>query len=353
MPGQGSSARPKPAIHPFDQIRLGQEVLESYGLTLSALAQRIDSSFHQAALSVFECQGAVFTTGIGKAGLIAQKITATLASTGTPSHYLHPADAVHGDLGRLAARDLVLAFSKSGETSEITQLLPALKSLQVPLMAVTCRATSSLARASSVVLDLGPLEEACPLGLAPSTSTLAMLAIGDALALTVSRMKDFQTADFHRFHPGGSLGRKLSSVDDLMRPLATCRVAHENCTVRDVFVQQSRPGRRSGAIMLVDDVGRLTGLFTDSDLARLFESKHEDRLDGPIKDVMTQAPSCISRGARAAEAVHLLADRRFSELPVIDAHGRPFGMIDVTDIVALLPEEAERQSPSKQARDAA
>ena len=217
----------------------------------------------------------MIVSGIGKAGLIGQKIMATLASTGTPSHFLHPAEAVHGDLGRVHADDVVLVLSQSGETEEIVRLLPPLAELGVPIIAITGRADSTLGRAARVVIDLGPVEEACPLGLAPSSSTTAMLAVGDALALVVSRMRGFAREDFARFHPAGNLGLKLSKVEQHMRPLEQCRVAPEGQTVREVLVRVSVPGRRTGATMLVDAEGKLSGIFTDSDLARLFEQRRD------------------------------------------------------------------------------
>ena len=203
---------------------------------------------------------------------------ATLASTGTRSHFLHPAEAMHGDLGRLHPEDVALVLSQSGETEEIVRLLPSLVEFGVPIIAVTCRAECTLARAAAATIDLGPLEEACGLGLAPSTSTTAMLAVGDALALLVSRMRDFRREDFARFHPAGSLGRKLSKVEHCM-PVGPIRVASEGLTVRQVATL-SVPGRRTGAIMLVDGSGRLSGVFTDSDLARLFENRRDHDLDG-------------------------------------------------------------------------
>jgi arabinose-5-phosphate isomerase len=201
-------------------------------------------------------------------------------------------------------------------------------------------AVRSLGRAASIVLALGRIDEACSLGLAPSTSTAVMLALGDALALVVSRLRGFTAEDFARFHPGGALGLKLSAVDDHMRPVEQCRLARANQTVREVVLSSTRPGRRSGAIMLVDDAGRLAGLFTDSDLARLIERRHDAALDQPIHNVMAQSPTTVPTGARMSAAIEILTARKFSELPVVDRQGRPVGMIDVTDVVAMLPHGA-------------
>jgi arabinose-5-phosphate isomerase len=337
---------------PFEQLHAARTLLQTYAAALSDLAARLPASFTDAVRLVFECSGSVIVTGMGKAGLIGQKVAATFASTGTPSHFLHPAEAVHGDLGRVRPGDVVLVFSSSGETAEIVRLLPALAGLETQLVAITCRKLSTLARAAAVVIDLGRVEEACPLGLAPSTSTALMLSVGDALALVVSQMRGFGAADFARFHPGGSLGLKLSRVEDQMRPLETCRVAHQGQSVREVFMQGRRPGRRTGAVMLVDDSGRLTGLFTDSDLARLFEQRRDSLFDGPVRDVMTVSPTSITIGSKLTDALALLAARKFSELPVVDAAGRPRGLIDITDVIGLLPEPAAPAQVSPRAKTA-
>lgn len=307
---------------------------------LADLAKRLNSNFCRAADCIFECRGSVIVSGMGKAGLVGQKITATLASTGTRSHFLHPAEAVHGDLGRVHPEDVMLILSQSGETEEVVRLLPSLTEMRVPILAITGRAESSLGRAARVILVLGLLDEACPLGLAPSTSTTAMLALGDALALVVSRMRNFTRDDFARFHPAGSLGRKLSKVENHFRPLEQCRVASDERSVREVFVSASMPGRRTGAIMLVDPAGQLSGVFTDSDLARLFEGRRDRDLDGPVREVMTSHPLTVPLGSLMTDAVALMARRKISELPVVDAEGKPAGLIDITDVVGLLPKQA-------------
>ncbi len=329
-----------------EQLDYAKQIVRRYAQTLETLASRLNASFHQASEALFNCQGSVIVSGMGKAGHIGQKIAATLASTGTRSHFLHPAEAVHGDLGRVHRDDVVLIFSASGETEEVVRLLPSLRELQTPVIAVTCRANSTLARQAEILLDLGEIPEAGLLGLAPSTSTVAMLAMGDALALVTSRMRGFQPADFARFHPGGSLGLKLSNVEHHMRPLSECRLARQCQTVREVFVEQSRPGRRSGAIMLTDENGRLSGLFTDSDLARIFESRRDAVLDEAIGNVMTAAPTSVQCSAKMTAAVKLLAGRKISELPVTDEQGRPVGLIDITDVLGILPEEAQGSSMS-------
>lgn len=321
----------------FEQLRLARDVLRAEGDALLSLASRLPEEFCDAVELLFACKGSVIVTGMGKAGLIGQKLAATLASTGTNSLFLHPGEAVHGDLGRVQQRDVVLALSFSGETEELVRLLPTLRQWQIPIVALTGNSRSSLANCATITLMLGPLSEACPLGLAPTTSTTAMLALGDALAMVVSRLRQFGPDDFARFHPGGNLGRKLARVDEVMRRLADCRIASHTQPVRDVLVTASKPGRRTGAIMLVNELGELTGVFTDSDLARLLESRNEAALDQPIHAVMTQAPTTVTTGSMMTLAVDLLVQKRISELPVVDDQGKPAGLIDITDVVAWLP----------------
>ncbi len=332
-------AAPAPGpLSPFEQLRYAKQIIAMEAQALDGLAARLDTEFCRAVEEMYHCPGSVIVTGIGKAGLIGQKLAATLASTGTRSHFLHAGEAVHGDLGRIHRTDALLVLSQSGETQEVVRLLPALKRLGIPLIAITASRTSTLGRTADVTVELGSLKEACSLGLAPSTSTTAMLAMGDALALVTSRMRSFGREDFARFHPGGSLGRQLAKVEDCMRPLAECRVAVCTESVRQVFVERRSSGRRTGAIMIVDPNEILRGIFTDSDLARLFESRRDGALDGPIRDVMTKGPTTVPLGSMLTDAVEIMGERKISELPVIDAGGRPAGLIDITDVVALFPE---------------
>jgi arabinose-5-phosphate isomerase len=321
----------------FEQLRFGREVLQQEGAALLALASRLHTEFCTAIDCLFHCDGNVIVTGMGKAGLVGQKIAATLASTGTTAHFLHPAEAIHGDLGRIRGDDVVLALSFSGETEEIVRLLPTLAEMKTTLVAITSKPDNSLARAATATVALGPLEEACSLGLAPSTSTTAMMAIGDALALVMSRMRRFAPEDFARFHPGGSLGRQLAKVDEVMRPLHECRLACETQTIREVFVAAGRPGRRTGAIMLTDEEGLLTGVFTDSDLARLLETNRDTDLDVPISQLMTREPTTVRSGLLMREAIEILGARKISELPVVNDQTKPVGLIDITDVFAAEP----------------
>jgi arabinose-5-phosphate isomerase len=279
----------------------------------------------------------VIVTGMGKAGLVGQKLAATLASTGTRAFPLHPAEAVHGDLGRIRSGDVVLALSQSGETEEVLRLVPALRRLGAVLVAITERAGSSLGRSADICVALGPIEEACPLGLAPSASTTALMAVGDALALLVSRMRDFRAEDFALNHPGGSLGRKFSRVEDVMRTGRQLRRANPGQTVREVLVGLAGPRRRSGAVLVEDEDGVLLGIFTDSDLARLFERRREADLDRPIGEVMTANPVQATVGQTLTEAVESMRLRKISELPVVDRGGRLVGLIDLTDVIGLVP----------------
>lgn len=322
-------------------LAFAREVLRIEAEALERVRDRLGVTIARAADLVFRCPGSVIVTGMGKAGLVGQKLAATLASTGTRAFPLHPAEAIHGDLGRIRADDVVVALSQSGETDEVLRLLPALRQLGARLIAITERAASTLGQAADLCIALGPIEEACPLGLAPSASTTALMAVGDALALLVSRLRDFRPEDFALYHPGGSLGRKLARVEDVMRTGEQIRRAHPKETVREVFVRLAGPRRRSGAILIVDDEQGLLGIFTDSDLARLFERRKESDLDRPIGEVMTAGPSRIAVGATIADAVEALKARKISELPVVDRGGRLVGLIDLTDLIGLVPAELE------------
>jgi len=319
-------------------VRLGCEVIATEAAALTELSEKLECSFFQAVQLLRCLRGNLIVTGMGKAGLIGKKLAATFASTGTRAHFLHPAEAIHGDLGRVHLSDVVLVLSQSGETAEVVGLLPALQRLGVPLIAISASAQSTLGQAADVTIKLGSLDEACRLGLAPSTSTTAMLAIGDALALVVSQLKGFRAEDFAQFHPGGSLGLKLSHVEEHMRGLDECRVARADETIREVLVACTKPGRRTGAIILIDGAGKLVGLFTDSDLARLIEARNDGALDRPIGQVMKKSPTTVKVGEKMSVAMEILGERKISELPVVDAKGCPRGIIDVTDLVGLLPE---------------
>jgi len=317
-------------------IDRGRGILHAEARAIVEAAERLDGAFVRAVHRLEACSGNVVVTGIGKAGLVARKISATLASTGTPSHFLHPTEAMHGDLGVLRGDDLLLTLSQSGETEEITRLIPHVRARGIPIVAITGRAESTLGRAADVVVTSGPVREACELGLAPSTSTSVLLALGDSLALVTSALRAFTAEDFHARHPGGSLGRQLMQVEDVMRSLPQCRTSLPEESVRSVF-SRVLPARRTGAVMILDHAGTLAGIFTDSDLARLFERRNDAAIDGPIGDVMTARPTTVAAGTRLRDAVEVLETRRLSELPVVDASGRPVGLLDVVDLVGMVP----------------
>jgi arabinose-5-phosphate isomerase len=321
----------------LDQLREAKAIIRHEAQALHELSERLDTSFTSAIGMLHNCQGRVVVCGIGKAGLIGQKIAATLSSTGTRAQFLHPAEAVHGDLGALHADDVFMALSNSGETEEVCRLLPVIRKLGIPIVAVTSTETSTLGSQADVTVCIGRLREAGLHGLAPTTSTTAMLALGDALALVLNSIKGFTPGDFALFHPGGNLGRRLSTVGEIMRKGDGVRIAPESASIREVFVQLSRPGRRTGAVMLVDAEGRLSGLFTDSDLARLLEQRRDDQLDRSIGDVMTRNPVTIRPDALFGEAVDILSQKKVSELPVVDDLGRPVGLVDITDVIGQWP----------------
>ena len=322
-------------------LAFAREVLRIEAEAIERVRDRLGDSIARAADLIHRSSGSVIVTGMGKAGLVGQKLAATLASTGTRAFPLHPAEAVHGDLGCIRSDDIVIALSQSGETEEVLRLIPALRRLGALLIAITERTTSSLGRSADLCVALGPIEEACPLGLAPSASTTVLMAVGDALALLVSQMRDFTAADFALNHPAGNLGRKLTRVEDAMRTGGQIRRAHVEETVRSVFIRLAGPRRRSGAVLIANDDSVLLGIFTDSDLARLFEKRREADLDRPIGAVMTADPYTIHVGATLAEAVEMMKAHKISELPVVDRGHHLVGLIDVTDLIGLVPDDLE------------
>ncbi|MDO5552969.1 MAG: KpsF/GutQ family sugar-phosphate isomerase [Planctomycetia bacterium] len=333
----------KPSLRcltPGEQLgvsRFARQVLEQEARAILERAGTLNESFLQAVELVLNCQGNVIVSGMGKAGQIGQKIAASLSSLGTPSHFLHPAEAIHGDLGMIRTKDILLILSHSGETGEILRLIPFLEKMRIPYIAMTASRTNTLGRGANSVLELGELTEADPLNLAPTTSTAVMLALGDALALAVSKLRGFSDEDFALYHPGGSLGRRLSRVEEQMRPVSACRVAFDHKTIRDIFVDSHVPGRRSGAILLINKTGKLSGIFTDSDLAKLFEARSYDLFDTPVNEVMTRNPKVVTVGTRMKDALTFMGEKKISELPVLDEQGRPVGMLDITDLVSFMP----------------
>lgn len=325
-----------------DRLSYARDIIRGEAAALEQVALRLDEAFLRAVDLLYQCPGRVAVTGTGKSADVGQKIAGTLNSTGTRAYVLDSTRAVHGDLGMVHPSDVVLILSFSGESDEIVRLLGPIKGLAQAIVALTGNPRSSLARQADVTLDLGPIEEVCPLGMAPSTSTTAMIAVGDALAFVLSRMRKFSREDFARYHPAGSLGRKLMMIETVMRQGGDLRIASCEETVRDVFAKVRRRGRRTGAVMLVDGTSRLVGLFTDSDLARLFEQRRDEALDRPIREVMTADPFKIEIGCRVADALEIIRERKISELPVIDVQGKPVGLLDITDLLGLVPLDEEQ-----------
>ena len=312
-------------------IATGRRALELESRALGALAPRLDATFAIACRLCLSCRGRVVVTGMGKSGHIGGKIAATLASTGTPAFFLHPAEASHGDIGMITRDDVVLAISNSGETAEIVTLLPHLRRLGAALIALTGDPRSLLAREASVNLDVSVAEEACPLNLAPTASTTATLAMGDALAVALLDARGFTAQDFARSHPGGSLGRRLLvHVEDVMRsaPEALPRVSPET-PLSEGLLEISRKGL--GFTTIVDAAGVVLGIFTDGDLRRRLEQPLELRKT-TMREVMTAGGKRIGPRALAAEAVHVMETHRITALPVVDAGGRLIGALNVHDL---------------------
>ncbi|MFH0965609.1 MAG: KpsF/GutQ family sugar-phosphate isomerase [Planctomycetota bacterium] len=310
----------------------GRKVVRAEAEALKKVAGRLGGSFVQAVQAIHACKGRVVVTGMGKAGIIGQKISATLASTGTPSLWLHPAEATHGDLGRVTLDDVVLALSNSGESEEIKALLPHVANIGARVIAITGGGKSALARYSSVVIDIGKVDEACPLGLAPTASTTAMLAVGDALALAVLKKRKFSKEQYAFYHPAGALRRKLLKVSEVMRKGEQNVCVVPGTPVRKVIAEMTRV--RAGAACVVGKGGKLLGLFTDGDLRRKLE-KHESILEFRIERVMTPGPRVrVHEEELAAEAARKLREHQFDEAPVVDGRGRCVGILDIQDLLA-------------------
>lgn len=319
----------------FD-LDYARQVILSEGNAVVRMAELVDDKFVRAAEMIYNCSGSVIVTGIGKAGIIGRKISATMASVGTPSHFLHPAEAIHGDLGRLRKNDILLVLSYGGETDEIVRLINLVKQLEIRMIAITGKAESRLSKYSDVALCMGKLEEACPLGVAPSVSTSCMLAVGDALSLTVMKAKDFGVEEYARFHPGGSLGAQLITVEQSMifNKNQDLPLAQIGDTIEELL-EKSKKFKRHGAVMIVDSDGVLAGVITDADLRRFLADKKEKAFSCKISEVMTADCRRIKANALAAEAMAIFHKHRIDDLPVVDDNNRPVGMIDVQDIVAI------------------
>jgi arabinose-5-phosphate isomerase len=310
-------------------IALARKVLQTEAAAILALVERLDHRFEQAIHLLLECRGRVIVTGMGKSGIISRKIAATLRSTGTPAFFVHPGEAIHGDLGALQGDDVVLALSRSGETDEILRLLETIKRLGARLIAVTGDCRSTLARAADVALDCHVSEEACPLNLVPTASTTAALALGDALAMTLLVAKGFRQEDFATLHPGGKLGKRLMRVEQLMHGGEDTPIVDSDTRMHDVMYEMSRKGL--GMTCVVDGERRLTGIITDGDLRRHM-IKQPDFLAGAAADVMTRNPVTVRRDTLAAEALHLLEQRKITSIVVADDRNVVQGVVHLHDL---------------------
>ncbi|MGE0142556.1 MAG: SIS domain-containing protein [Planctomycetota bacterium] len=319
-----------------DRIQRARAIIATEADALRQVAERVDGDFLRTVDAILALDGRVVTAGMGKAGIIAQKLSATFASTGTPSIYLHPAEAIHGDLGRIARGDLLLALSKSGETEEVLRLLGPVKAVGCRVVAMTQSRESTLAKHADLVLALGDLEEAGTLRLAPTVSTTAMLCLGDALAIVVQEGRNFGPEDFARYHPGGDLGRRLMRVEELMRRGDRNPIVRSGVSLLETIGVMTRTPGRPGATSVVDSGDRLVGFFTDGDLRRLLESAAvTDLRSQRIDDVMTRNPRAISPDTFAIEALASLHNFRVDQLPVVAADGRLVGLLDVQDLLDL------------------
>ncbi|MCZ6445131.1 MAG: KpsF/GutQ family sugar-phosphate isomerase [Planctomycetota bacterium] len=322
-----------------DETTFIAEALRAEADAIRRIADRVmtgePDSWREALDLLERCDGHVVVSGLGKSGLIGAKISATFTSLGQPSSVLHPAEAVHGDLGRVRSGDVVMLLSYSGETDEVVNLAAILKADGVARLGISSSSASTLARLSTVHLSLGDLTEACPLNLAPTASTTALLALGDALALALSRRRNFGADDFHRRHPGGMLGAGLRPIVEVLRFKVgrNLPVVQDTVTVRAAF-EQSQTGRRPGAMMLVDENGRLSGIFTDADLRRLMLTD-PGGMDRRIAEVMTPRPEHLVVDDLVRDAVRLMRENRHDEIPVLDRDGKPVGLVDVQDLIAL------------------
>lgn len=319
-------------INSVNFYTLGKAVIATELRAIQSLQDRVDERFVTACKTILNCKGRVVVLGMGKSGHIGRKIAATLASTGTPSFYVHPSEASHGDIGMITAQDLALAISYSGETPEVINILPTIKRLGTPLIAFTGKSHSSLGRVANIIIDVSVEEEACPLGLAPTSSTTATLVMGDALAISLLEARGFTIDDFARIHPGGSLGRRLLlHIDDIMHSRDYIPIVKPDCLLDKALVEITR--KSLGMIAIVaDNSGRLLGIFTDGDLRRALD-KGYDIHRTPIKEVMTKNSITISPKLLAAEAIKVMHEHKITSLIVADDERYPLGVIYMHDLL--------------------
>jgi len=311
-------------------LETARKVLEIEAKALSDLATRVDQHFEKAVGLLMACRGRVVVAGMGKSGLVGQKISATLSSTGTPSFFLHPAEALHGDLGRLVRNDVLVALSYSGETEELLRLLDTVKRLDIPLISLTGNPASTLGGASDVAIDVSIPREACPLGLAPTASTTAMLAMGDALAMAVLQKRGFDEEDFAALHPGGELGVRLRRVENVMHAGDEAPAVGPDTPLPQVIYEMSHKGLGHTSVVAAD--GRLLGIVSDGDLRRLLERAGDHAMGLTAQEFMTRKPTTIRREELATKALSLMESRKITSLPVVDAEGRLEGAVHIHDL---------------------
>lgn len=319
-------------MNPMNYQTIARQTLAIEQKALQILAQQIDERFDRACEILFNCQGRVVVTGMGKSGHIGRKMAATFASTGTPSFFMHPGEAGHGDLGMLVKGDVLIAISNSGKSDEIMMLMPLIKRLGVPLITISRDDRGPMPQNADVALTLGESEEACPLGLAPTSSTTATLALGDALAVALLDARGFTADDFARSHPAGALGKRLLlHVENLMHTGESLPKVKPSTPLNEVLYEMS--AKRLGLTTVVDDNDVLLGIFTDGDLRRLIERQHGLSVDMPVQDVMTQNPYTIGQKLRAVEALEQLRDKKINQFIVVDEQRKVIGVISMHDLI--------------------
>ncbi len=310
---------------------LGRAVIKTEAEMISKLADRINADFARACQHLLDCTGRIVVIGVGKSGHISKKIAATLASTGSPAFFIHPSEAKHGDIGMITRSDVIIAISYSGESEEMIALLPHIKRLGVPLITLTGKPHSTLAKAATINLDVSVEKEACPLGLAPTSSTTAALVMGDALAMALLDKRGFTEDDFALSHPGGTLGRRLLlRVNEIMHQSDSIPVVKQSASLKEALVEMTH--KKFGMTTVIDDDGRLTGIFTDGDVRRALD-RNTDIHATPVKDVMTKSPKTIKQDMLAAEALNLMETYKITSLVITNASHQPDGILHIHDIL--------------------
>jgi len=315
-------------------LRFAQAVLETEAAAILTLRNKLNGNFEQAVRHMLQCRGHIVTMGMGKPGFIAQKLSATLASVGIPSFFLHPAEAAHGDIGRIAPGDMGVVLSNSGSTEEILRLLPAFKRLEMPLIVLTGDAQSPLAKQATVLLEIGSINEACPMGLVPTASSAALHAMADALALSLAQEREMTPEKYALLHPAGALGRSVMRVGELMRQGPSNPVVRENAPLSEAIIVMTQTPGKPGATNVVDAENKLVGIFTDGDLRRLIQSQKLN-LEAPMCQVMQKQPRYALASELAMAAAGRMQQYQVDQLPVVDEQGKTIGLLDVQDLLSI------------------